>query len=88
MSSPKSVITRKAAKAVVAHSAHGTVSKARRQPVRTATLLGLGAALGTIIGFLLGRRQGTPVSPPSPFAHAPATPPPTPTPPPVVSTPA
>jgi hypothetical protein len=87
MSSPKSIITRKAAKAVVAHSAHGTVSKARRQPVRTATLLGLGAMLGTVIGFLLGRRQGSTVAP-SPFAHAPATPFPAPTPPPVVSTPA
>lgn len=56
MSSPKSLIRRKAAKAVVAHSAHGAVSKVRRQPARATSLLGAGALLGALAGYLLGRR--------------------------------
>ena len=57
MSSPKSLITRKAAKAVIAHSAHGSVSKVKRRPVRSGLLLAAGGALGAVAGFLLGRRS-------------------------------
>lgn len=56
MSSPKTLIKRKAAKAVVTHTAHGAVSKVRRKPARSATLLGAGALLGALAGYVLGRR--------------------------------
>lgn len=66
MSSPKSVIRRKAAKAVVTHTAHGALAKVRRRPARAASLLTAGALVGAAVGFLLGRRTA-----PSP-APAPA----------------
>jgi len=47
----KSTLVRKAAKAGVKHSAHGTASKLKRSPMRTATLL----AIGGVVGFLAGR---------------------------------
>jgi hypothetical protein len=47
----KSAIVRKAAKAGVKHTAHGTASKLKRSPMRTTSLLALGGALG----FLAGR---------------------------------
>ncbi len=65
MSSPKSLITRKAAKAVVAHSAHGSISKVKRRPVRSGVLLAAGGVLGAAVGFLIGRRSA-----PSPHAAA------------------
>lgn len=34
MTSPKTLIVRKAGKATVRHAAHGTVAKARREPMR------------------------------------------------------
>ena len=46
----------KAAKATLRHSVHGTASKAQRQPLRSATLLGLGGVLGATAGFLAGRK--------------------------------
>ncbi|PTL58301.1 hypothetical protein [Paraconexibacter algicola] len=69
MSSPKTLIKRKAAKAVVAHTAHGTVSKVRRRPARATSLLGAGALLGAVVGYLLGRRGGG--APAAPHAAAP-----------------
>lgn len=47
----KSTVVRKAAKATAKHTAHGTASKLKRSPVRTATLLAVGGA----VGFLAGR---------------------------------
>lgn len=47
----KSAVARKAAKVTVKHTAHGTASKLKRDPVRAGTLLALGGALG----FLAGR---------------------------------
>jgi hypothetical protein len=55
MSAIKSTLARKAAKAAVKHTAHGTASKLRRDPVRAATLLGLGGALGATVGWMAGR---------------------------------
>lgn len=72
MSSPKSVIRRKAAKAVVAHTAHGAVSKVRRRPARAASLLTAGALLGAAVGFLLGRRTASTASPAAAAAAGPA----------------
>jgi len=47
----KSTVARKAAKVTVRHTAHGTASKLKRDPVRATTLL----AVGGVIGFLAGR---------------------------------
>jgi hypothetical protein len=51
MQSIKSTIVRKAAK----HTAHGTVSKLRRDPIRAAALLGAGALVGALAGWTAGR---------------------------------
>ncbi|HET7589727.1 MAG TPA: hypothetical protein VFK14_06030 [Solirubrobacterales bacterium] len=59
MSAIKSTIARKAVKATAKHSAHGTASKLKRDPVRVATLLGLGGALGALAGFMVGRNTAT-----------------------------
>lgn len=55
MSSIKNTVARKAAKTAAKHTAHGTASKLRRDPMRTATLLGLGGALGAVAGWLAAR---------------------------------
>ena len=47
----KSTIARKAAKATAKHTAHGSVSKLKRDPVRATTLV----AVGGVLGFLAGR---------------------------------
>jgi hypothetical protein len=47
----KTRAARRAAKAAAKHSANGAVSKLKRSPSRSITLLALGGALG----FLLGR---------------------------------
>lgn len=55
MSAIKNIIARKAVKATAKHSAHGTAAKIKRDPVRAATLLGLGGAVGALAGFMAGR---------------------------------
>jgi hypothetical protein len=61
MSAIKRTLTRKAAKTAVKHTAHGTASKLKRDPLRTATLLGLGGALGAVAGWVAARTAtGTP----------------------------
>jgi hypothetical protein len=55
MPSLKKNIARKAVKSTAKHTAHGTVSKLKRNPPRAATLLGIGAAAGALAGWLLGR---------------------------------
>ena len=61
MSVIKKTLTRKAAKAAAKHTAHGTASKLRRDPMRTMTLLGLGGAVGAVAGWIAGRSAtGTP----------------------------
>lgn len=57
MTTPQKYLGRKAAKATVRHSVRGTVSKARREPPRTITLLSVGAILGAVGGWLVGRRS-------------------------------
>jgi len=49
----KRLIARRAAKAAVKHTAHGVVAKAKRRPLRSVSLLSLGAAAG----WLAGRRR-------------------------------
>lgn len=46
----------KATKATARHSVHGVASKAQRRPVRSASLLGVGMAIGLSAGFAAGRR--------------------------------
>ncbi|HEX2265530.1 MAG TPA: hypothetical protein VHH14_04540 [Solirubrobacterales bacterium] len=55
MSAIKKTIARKAAMAAARHTAHGTASKLRRDPVRAVTLLGLGGAVGAVAGWMAGR---------------------------------
>ena len=55
MSSIKKGIARKAVKSTAKHTVHGTASKLKRQPLRAATLLGLGCAAGVAAGWALGR---------------------------------
>jgi len=55
MSAKKTTLARKAAKLAVKHTARGTTSKLRRDPMRTATLLGLGGAVGAAAGWMAGR---------------------------------
>ena len=55
MQAIKKTLARKAAKAAAKHTAHGTASKLRRDPVRAVTLLGLGSAIGAVAGWLAGR---------------------------------
>lgn len=50
----KQKLARKAVKSTAKHTAHGTVSKWKREPARAATLLGLGALAGALVGWLLG----------------------------------
>lgn len=72
MTSPTSLVKRKAAKAVVLHSAHGSMSKVRRRPARSAVLLSAGATIGTVIGFLLGRRRSGSTAGSHDFSSAPS----------------
>lgn len=55
MAAIKKSLTRKAIALTARHSARGTASKVKRSPVRVATLLGLGGAVGALAGFLAGR---------------------------------
>jgi hypothetical protein len=70
--SVKSKLARQAVRTTAKHTAHGAVSKAARRPFRSITLLGLGAALGGIVGFLVGRSGGE--EPRDPIAQAPTSP--------------
>jgi hypothetical protein len=62
-SSPKSTVVRKAAKATAQHTAHGTASRLKRDPMRAGTLLALGAACGALLGWLAARGGAAPASP-------------------------
>lgn len=48
-------VGKKAAKATARHSVRGMGSKAKRQPIRSATLLSAGGAVGAVAGFMAGR---------------------------------
>ncbi len=55
MSAIKNTLTRKAVKATAKHTAHGTASKLKRNPIRAVTPLGIGGALGALAGWMAGR---------------------------------
>ena len=44
----KQTLARKAVKSTAKHTAHGTASKLRREPLRTTTLLAVGCAAGVL----------------------------------------
>jgi len=62
-SSLKSAVARKAVKATVRHTAHGTASKLKHNPMRASTLLAVGGALGAVAGWLAARGAGASTSP-------------------------
>ncbi|HET7120802.1 MAG TPA: hypothetical protein VFI17_06080 [Solirubrobacterales bacterium] len=60
MSTIKKSLARKAVKSTAKHSARGTASKLKRDPIRAIALLGLGGLLGALAGWLLGRSAAQP----------------------------
>ncbi len=62
MSTIKGKLARKAVKSTAKHTAHGAASKVKRSPLRAVTLLGIGAAVGGVAGWLIGRAPGAPAS--------------------------
>jgi hypothetical protein len=51
----KRIIGIKATKAAAKHSAHGLSAKAQRKPLRSASLVGAGLALGLAVGWVGAR---------------------------------
>jgi hypothetical protein len=60
MTSVRNNIGKKAVKATARHSWHGFVAKAQRQPLRGASLLSAGGAMGLAVGWVAGRRTSRP----------------------------
>ncbi len=56
----KKTLARKAVKSTAKHTAHGTASKLKRDPLRATTLLGVGCLLGGVVGWLLARTAAAP----------------------------
>jgi len=71
--SVKTKLARQAVRTTAKHTAHGTASRFTRKPFRTITLLAIGAALGGLVGWLVGR-SGDEGATPDPAAGAPASP--------------
>jgi hypothetical protein len=55
MKSMKAKIARRAVKSTARHTAHGTTSKLRRDPLRAGSLLAIGGAVGLAAGWALAR---------------------------------
>jgi hypothetical protein len=53
MKSIKQTLARKAVKSTAKHTAHGTTSKLKRDPLRATTLLAVGCAVGVAAGRLM-----------------------------------
>jgi hypothetical protein len=51
----KRIIGIKATKAMAHHSIHGVAAKARRKPLRSTSLMGIGLAIGLGAGVAAGR---------------------------------
>lgn len=68
--SVKTKLARQAVKKTAKHTASGTASRFTRKPLRSVTLLALGAVAGGIVGWLIGRSGGAeesePVAPAGP----------------------
>jgi len=50
---------KKATKATLRHSWRGLISKAQRQPLRSATLLTAGGVMGLTAGWVAGRKTAS-----------------------------
>ena len=59
----KKKLARKAVKSTAKHTARGTASKLRREPLRATTLLGLGGLVGGVVAWLVARSSAPTVSP-------------------------
>ena len=59
MASLGRTIGKKATKATVKHSARGLSSKAKRQPLRSVSLLSVGGAVGAAVGWFAGRKTAS-----------------------------
>jgi hypothetical protein len=53
----KTKLARKAVGTTAKHTAHGTASKLKREPLRSTMLLALGAGIGVLAGWIAARRQ-------------------------------
>jgi hypothetical protein len=56
----KKTVARKAIKTTARHSTRGALSKARREPLRATTLLGLGCLAGGVAGWMAARSSPVP----------------------------
>jgi F0F1-type ATP synthase assembly protein I len=54
----KQKLARKAVRTTAKHTTHGTLSKLKRRPTRATTLLGAGALVGVLVGWVIGRSGG------------------------------
>ena len=52
-------VGKKATKATVKHSARGLSSRAKRQPLRSVSLLSVGGAVGAAVGWVAGRKTAS-----------------------------
>jgi hypothetical protein len=68
MQSIKRKFARKAVRSTAKHTAHGTAAKLKREPLRAATLLGLGGLVGGLAAWMLARSGTLNVNAPSPTA--------------------
>jgi hypothetical protein len=65
--SVKTKLARQAVKTTAKHTTRGAASKIARKPLRSITLLAIGAALGGLVGWLIGRSGGDePIEPVAP----------------------
>jgi hypothetical protein len=72
--SVKTKLARRAVKTTAKHTAFGTLSKIERKPFRSVTLLAIGAAIGALVGWRIGRSGGSDDAYADPTAQAPAPP--------------
>ncbi|HVW45952.1 MAG TPA: hypothetical protein VHA76_02780 [Solirubrobacterales bacterium] len=72
--SVKTKLARQAVKTTAKHTAHGTFSRLERKPLRSVTLLAVGAAIGGLVGWLIGRSGAGDDAYADPIAQAPAPP--------------
>lgn len=60
MKSIKQTLARRAVKSTARHTARGTATKLKRRPLRAATLLAIGCAVGVVADRVVGRTAAGP----------------------------
>jgi hypothetical protein len=63
MQSIKKKFARKAVRSTAKHTAHGTASKLKREPLRATALLGFGGLVGGVVAWMVARSSAPTVSP-------------------------